>query len=48
MEKALLKATKILPKALAGDITAIAILVTLGFGYLLEQGIKSFKSERQV
>ena len=48
MEKALLKATNLLLKALAGDINAIAILVTLGFGYLLERGIKSLKSERQV
>lgn len=48
MEKALMKATKLLPKALEGDPTALTILVALGLGYLLEKGIKSFKSERQV
>ena len=47
MEKALLKATKLLPKALEGDPAALTILVPLGLGYLLEKGIKSLKGERK-
>ena len=46
MEKALTKATKLLSKAMAGDTAAIAILLMLGFGYLLEQGINALKSKK--
>lgn len=46
MRKNLLRTRELLPEALTGDPTAQAVLVTLGFGYLVGKAVKALKCKK--